>query len=86
MNLVLDLGNTFGKIAVCKGTEVIESAVYDRVTSREISEALAAEFGVSVDKKKIEIEEPIKHLGHHKIKLKIYPGVQADIRLEVSPE
>jgi hypothetical protein len=37
MNLVLDLGNTCGKIAVCEGPKVLESAVYDRITSREIS-------------------------------------------------
>jgi len=37
MNLVLDLGNTFGKIAVCDGTRVIESAVYPKITSKEIS-------------------------------------------------
>jgi type III pantothenate kinase len=37
MNLLLDLGHTCGKIAVCEGPKVIESAVYDRITSREIS-------------------------------------------------
>ncbi len=37
MNLVLDLGNSFGKIAVCEGKEVIEAATYEKVTSREIA-------------------------------------------------
>jgi type III pantothenate kinase len=37
MNLVLDLGNTFGKIAVCDSNQVIEAATYDRITSREIA-------------------------------------------------
>ena len=37
MNLVLDLGNTFGKIAVCDGKKVVEAAAYDKITSREIS-------------------------------------------------
>jgi type III pantothenate kinase len=37
MNLVLDLGNSSGKIAVCKGTQVIESAVYEKITEREIT-------------------------------------------------
>jgi hypothetical protein len=37
MNLVLDLGNTFGKIAVCEGSRVIETAGYDKITSREIA-------------------------------------------------
>jgi type III pantothenate kinase len=37
MNLVLDLGNTYGKIAVCQGTDVLESAVYEKITNREIA-------------------------------------------------
>ncbi|MGW8314641.1 MAG: type III pantothenate kinase [Bacteroidales bacterium] len=37
MNLVLDLGNSFGKIAVCEGKEVIEAATYEKVNSREIA-------------------------------------------------
>jgi type III pantothenate kinase len=37
MNLVLDLGNTFSKIAVCDHHKVIEAATYEKVTSREIS-------------------------------------------------
>ncbi len=37
MNLVLDLGNSFGKIAVCEGRVVIEAATYERITSREIA-------------------------------------------------
>ena len=37
MNLVLDLGNSYGKIAVCDRHKVVEAATYDRITSREIS-------------------------------------------------
>ena len=37
MNLVLDLGNSFGKIAVCEGSHVVEAATYEKITSREIA-------------------------------------------------
>jgi type III pantothenate kinase len=37
MNLVLDLGNTHGKIAVCDRQKVVEAATYEKITSREIS-------------------------------------------------
>ena len=37
MNLVLDLGNSFGKIAACEGKEVVETATYEKVSSREIA-------------------------------------------------
>lgn len=37
MNLVLDLGNSYGKIAVCDHTHVVEAATYEKITSKEIS-------------------------------------------------
>jgi type III pantothenate kinase len=37
MNLILDLGNSKGKIAVCDKKQVIESATYEKITSREIA-------------------------------------------------
>ena len=36
MNLILDLGNTFGKIAVCDQNQVVETATYEKIRSKEI--------------------------------------------------
>ncbi len=37
MNLILDLGNSYGKIAVCDGDHVVESATYEKITNRELA-------------------------------------------------
>jgi type III pantothenate kinase len=37
MNLVIDLGNTYAKIAVCDGSEIIESAISEKISNREIA-------------------------------------------------
>jgi type III pantothenate kinase len=37
MNLVIDLGNTFSKIAVCDGTEIIESVISEKISNKEIA-------------------------------------------------
>jgi len=37
MNLVIDLGNSYAKIAVCEGTEILESAISEKVSNREIA-------------------------------------------------
>ncbi|MEX0987888.1 MAG: type III pantothenate kinase [Bacteroidales bacterium] len=37
MNLVIDLGNSFAKIAVCEGSEIIESAVSEKLSNKEIA-------------------------------------------------
>lgn len=60
--------------------------LFGAVTAKEISEVLQQRFGVAIDKKKIETSEPIKHLGNYKVKIKIYPTVQAEIQLVVESE
>jgi large subunit ribosomal protein L9 len=60
--------------------------LFGAVTAKEIADILQAQLGVAIDKKKIELGEPIKHVGQYKIKVKIYPNVQAEIRLVVKPE
>lgn len=60
--------------------------LFGAITSKEISELLLKKFAVTIDKKKIEIKDPIKHLGDYKITLKLYAGVQAAIELNVTAE
>lgn len=57
--------------------------LFGAVTTREIADLLQSEFGIAIDRKKIDLGEPIKHLGHYTIKLKIYPSVQAEFKLIV---
>ncbi|MDD3878875.1 MAG: 50S ribosomal protein L9 [Syntrophomonas sp.] len=60
--------------------------LFGAVTSREISEVLQQELGVAIDKKKIELPNPIKQLGEYKVKVKVYPSMQAEIKVIVAAE
>ncbi len=60
--------------------------LFGAVTAREISDILQKDFSISIDKKKIEIGEPIKHLGKYNIKIKIYPSMQVNIKVVVTAE
>jgi ribosomal protein L9 len=44
------------------------------------------EFGESVDKKKIHLPKPIRELGDHKVKARLYKGVQAELTVSVQSE
>jgi large subunit ribosomal protein L9 len=59
--------------------------LYGSVTAADIAEFLAAK-GIDIDKRKVLLEEPIKHLGEHEVKIKLHPEVQASLRLLVSKE
>lgn len=60
--------------------------LFGAVTAKEIADALNAKFGVQIDKKKIEMGDTIKHLGEYPAKVKIYPSVQAELKLKITSE
>lgn len=73
-----------GKMVEIKVKTGENDRLFGAVTPKEIAEAIAKNLGVSVDKKKIEIEEPIKQLGDYEVKIKLYSGVQASLKVKVS--
>lgn len=60
--------------------------LFGAVTTKEIADLIDKQLKIKIDKKKIEFAEPIKHLGEYEIKIKLYPAVQAEVKLVVSPE
>jgi large subunit ribosomal protein L9 len=57
--------------------------LFGAVTTKEIADALNKKFKVKLDKKKVDLGEPIKHLGEYPVKIKIYPLIQAEITVRV---
>jgi large subunit ribosomal protein L9 len=59
-----------------------EDKLFGSVTSRDIAEALQQQ-GVTVDSKKLVLEEPIRALGLTEVSVKLGRGVQAKIKVWV---
>lgn len=57
--------------------------VFGSVTSKEIAEALEKEYGIKVDKKKIQLKEAIKGLGGQKVTIKLHAKVAATVQVLV---
>jgi len=58
---------------------------FGSVTSKEISDALE-KINLSLDKKKIEVKEPIKAVGNYGVVAKIYPEITAKFVVNVEAE
>lgn len=58
--------------------------MFGSVTSKEIAEELEKR-GINLDKKKIDLKEPIKLIGIYKVTAKIYPEISATFNVEVLP-
>lgn len=59
--------------------------LFGSVTAKEVSEAIAQQFGAAVDKRKIAVGE-IKAFGDYEAQVKLYAGISAAIRVHVSEE
>jgi len=63
-----------------------EGKLYGSVTSQDIQTAVEEQAKIQVDKRKIELDEPIKSIGTYTVKVKLSKGVIGDINVEVVPE
>lgn len=58
-----------------------DGRLYGSVTTKEIAEALKAEFGITVDKRKIQLDEPLKSFGKHAVGVKLHADVIGKINV-----
>ena len=62
-----------------------EGKLFGSVTAQDIAEALAQQ-GLEVDRRRIELEHPIKLLGFHTVTVRLHPEVHAEVRVQVVAE
>jgi large subunit ribosomal protein L9 len=58
--------------------------LYGSVTPTDIADALG-ERGIEVDRRRIEVAEPIKRLGEHTVHVRLHRDVVAELVVEVQP-
>ena len=59
-----------------------QDALYGSVTSADIAEALA-QRGFTIDRRKIQLAEPLKTLGEHEVPVKLHRDVTVPIKVKV---
>ncbi len=63
-----------------------EGKAFGSVTSEDIATALKQQHQVEVDRRKIDLHEPIKTLGEHQVALRLHRDVEAHINLIVTQD
>ncbi|NLJ89656.1 MAG: 50S ribosomal protein L9 [Clostridiales bacterium] len=59
---------------------------FGSISTKEIADVLKANFKIDIDKKKLQLDEPIKSLGTHTVTVKLHPEVNAQLKVKVSAE
>lgn len=58
--------------------------LFGSVTNKEVAEAITAQTGMELDKRKVEIKEPIKNLGEAEALLKLHAEVHQKVKLQIT--
>jgi large subunit ribosomal protein L9 len=60
--------------------------LYGSITNADIAERLSQQLGVEIDRRKVELEEPIKRIGIYPIKVRLAAGLEPLINVVVEGE
>lgn len=59
--------------------------LFGAITTKQIAEALS-KMKLKIDKRKIELDEPIRSLGYTNVTIKLHPDVKATVKVHVTEE
>ncbi|NLM25321.1 MAG: 50S ribosomal protein L9 [Firmicutes bacterium] len=57
--------------------------LFGSITSQDIAERLKKQYKVEIDKRKIDLSEPIKNLGNYPVNIRIHSKVHANVIVQV---
>jgi large subunit ribosomal protein L9 len=57
--------------------------LFGAVTTGDVAEAISAAGGPTVDRRKVELQQPIKSLGDYTVQVRLHPDVQATVPVQV---
>jgi large subunit ribosomal protein L9 len=78
-------GTLSGVTLTLTGKAGEEGKLFGSITSQDIAEALSRQ-GHPVDRRRIELEHPIKTIGTHTVRVRLHPEVHAELRVSVVAE
>lgn len=74
------LSSTVVRIPAQSGTD---GRLFGSVTAADVADAIVAQMGVELDRRRLHLDEPIRALGVHDVTLRLHPEVEAHVSVEV---
>lgn len=73
-------------VVTIKSKAGTDGRLFGSVPSKQIAQALEKQYQITVDKRKIELPEPIRALGYRNVPVKLYGDVAAKIRVHITAQ
>ncbi len=80
LKATLEAESTIVKLQAKAGQD---GRLFGSIPSKQITDALEKQYKIKVDKRKVELKQPIRTLGYTDIPVKLHQGVNATIRVHV---
>jgi large subunit ribosomal protein L9 len=61
-----------------------EGRLFGSVTTTDLAKAIAAQTGIEVDKRDIEIDAPIRTVGRHSVSVRLFHDVSSTVSIDVA--
>lgn len=71
-----------GKRVVVKASAGESGKLFGAVTAQQVADAIEAQHGIKVDKRDVKMDQ-VKQIGEYRFKVRLYPGVEAEMLLSV---
>src|SRR5215831_5992806 len=84
LNTMTELGKSISKLRCVITVKTVEDGkMFGTVTSGMIADQLKTQFDISLDKRKIHLEQPIRALGEHEVELRLHADVTTTLKVRV---
>jgi len=84
LNTMTDLAKGISKLICVVSVKTGEDGkIFGTVTAGMIADQLKTQFDITLDKKKIHLEHPIKGLGEHEVELRLHSEVKSTLKVRV---
>ena len=74
------------KELIFKANSGTKDVLFGSITAQDIADKIKKVFGIEIDRKRIDLESPIKKLGQYRIVVKLYKDIQAELKVRVEKE
>ena len=72
-----------GKVIRIDARAGAEGKLFGSVTNVDVVEAIAAQAGAQIEKKRVSLDEPIRSVGEYKATVKLHSEIEVQVSLEV---
>lgn len=62
-----------------------EGKLFGSVTTTDVADAVLAQTGIALDRRKLHLDEPIREVGTHRVTVRLHADVEFPVTVEVSP-